>query len=280
MSGIKLNELFSRQIREVYRLVVLDEDSLQERASFRLSPLNVYIAISTMLIAVILLIFLFVVYTPLKEYIPGYADPQLRKQLRQLTSKLDSAETALNQNKRYLDNVFNVVSGKNLSTKDSLKNVNPKLYDAELLELSKGNDSILKKMLIDMTSADLPTSRNKSGMYTWPMLNSKISRTYNRTGAFSGVDIVSTSDSLVTSIQPGLVLYAGYLPGAGECLLIQSTDGSLLGYSNLGECLKKSGNFVKASEVIGYSKLRKIRFSLWINGSPVDPTPLFQASIQ
>jgi septal ring factor EnvC (AmiA/AmiB activator) len=112
------------------------------------------------------------------------------------------------------------------------------------------------------------------------MLNSKISRTYNRTGAFSGVDIVSTSDSLVTSIQPGLVLYAGYLPGAGECLLIQSTDGSLLGYSNLGECLKKSGNFVKASEVIGYSKLRKIRFSLWINGSPVDPTPLFQASIQ
>ncbi len=280
MSGIKLNELFSRQIREVYRLVVLDEDSLQERASFRLSPLNVYIAISTMLIAVILLIFLLVVYTPLKEYIPGYADPQLRKQLRQLTSKLDSAETALNQNKRYLDNVFNVVSGKNLSTKDSLKNVNPKLYDAELLELSKGNDSILKKMLIDMTSADLPTSRNKSGMYTWPMLNSKISRTYNRTGAFSGVDIVSTSDSLVTSIQPGLVLYAGYLPGAGECLLIQSTDGSLLGYSNLGECLKKSGNFVKASEVIGYSKLRKIRFSLWINGSPVDPTPLFQASIQ
>lgn len=277
MSGIKLNELFSRQIREVYRLVVLDEDSLQERASFRLSPLNVYIALSSILIAVILLIFLLVVYTPLKEYIPGYADPQLRRQLRNLSLRLDSSEMALNQNKIFLDNLLNVATGKNLSSKDSLKNINPKLYDAELLELSKGNDSILKKMLVDMMSTERPNSRNLSGVYNWPMMNSKIERTYQRTGTFFGIDIVSTTDSLVTAVQSGFVLYAGYLPGAGECILIQSPDGSLMGYSNLGECLKKSGNFAKSAEVIGYAKQSKIRFSLWINGSPVDPSSLFHA---
>lgn len=278
MSGIKLKELLSKQIKEVYRLVVLDEDSLQERASFRLSPLNVYIAISSTLIAVIVLIFLLVVYTPLKEYIPGYADPGLRKNLKHLTLRLDSAETALNQNKLYLENLLQVIEGKAGMKKDSLRNVNPTLYDADLLELSKGSDSILKRMLVEMSGNEQLTNRNLQGGYPWPLTKAKVINRFSPAKSNQGIGLASSTDSLVYSVHAGCVVYAGYLPGFGESLLIQAVDGHLFGYGNLGECLKKTGNFVKTAEVIGFSNNRKIQFALWVNGNPIDPTPLFQSN--
>ncbi len=276
MAGIKLKELLSRQIRAVYRLVVLDDDSLQEIASFRLSPLNLYIALSTTLVAVIVLIFSLVVYTPLKEYIPGYADPSLRRQLRQLSLNLDSAELALMQNSSYLDNILQVTSGKMNKPIDTLKNVNPNLYDAELLELSKGNDSLLKKMVVEMSSTESNSTRTIQGGFTWPMRKARIIQKFQQSPVFHGIGLKSESDSLVFAIQSGYVVYSGYLLGYGETLLIQSSDGSLLGYGHLGVCLKKTGSFVRSTEVIGYANQKRIQFSLWINGNPVDPTPLFQ----
>jgi hypothetical protein len=61
-----------RRLRDRYRLVVINDDTLEEETSFRLSRLNIYLLISTILVFMFAIVFALVVWTPLKEYLLGY----------------------------------------------------------------------------------------------------------------------------------------------------------------------------------------------------------------
>ena len=62
-----------------YRLVLLDESTFEERFSMALSRLNVFVVIGTTTVTLIIGTLLLVAYTPLREYIPGYASTSLRR---------------------------------------------------------------------------------------------------------------------------------------------------------------------------------------------------------
>jgi hypothetical protein len=61
-----------------YRLVILNEDTLEEKASFKLRPLNVFVSVGLTVILLIVGTILLVAFTPLREYIPGYADVNMK----------------------------------------------------------------------------------------------------------------------------------------------------------------------------------------------------------
>ena len=52
-----------------------------------------------------------IAFTPLREYIPGYASTELRQNALQLAIKSDSLTTALNKNEVYLKSVVKVLNG-------------------------------------------------------------------------------------------------------------------------------------------------------------------------
>lgn len=69
-----------------YRLVVLKEDNFEEQFAFKLTPLNVFVFTTISAIFLITLTTIFIAFTPLREYIPGYTSPSLQK--RPLSSKV------------------------------------------------------------------------------------------------------------------------------------------------------------------------------------------------
>ena len=71
--------LFER-LRYKYRLVVLNDDTFEEKLSFKLSRLNVFLSIGFSAILLIAGTTLLIALTPLREYIPGYSSTRLRKQ--------------------------------------------------------------------------------------------------------------------------------------------------------------------------------------------------------
>lgn len=73
-----------------YRLVILNEDTFEERLSFQLSKLNVIIltAISTLLL--ISGTALLIAFTPIREFIPGYSSSKLKNKATRLTITVDS----------------------------------------------------------------------------------------------------------------------------------------------------------------------------------------------
>ncbi len=52
-----------------------------------------------------------IVYTPLKEYIPGYADVNMRRNIMELKLKSDSIEKQMLNNDLYLKNIRSIISG-------------------------------------------------------------------------------------------------------------------------------------------------------------------------
>ena len=100
-----------RRLRNRYRLVVMNDDSYEEVVTFKLSRLSVYVLLSTIFVLLTGLTVALIVFTPLRNYIPGYGDVNMTKELRELKMKTDSLEESMRQKDRYLENLKTVLQG-------------------------------------------------------------------------------------------------------------------------------------------------------------------------
>ena len=75
-------EIIKEKLTFKYRFVVLNEDTFEERFSFKLNRLNAFIFGGIFSVLLISLTILFITLTPLKEYIQGYSSTEFRKKLQ------------------------------------------------------------------------------------------------------------------------------------------------------------------------------------------------------
>ncbi|MFN9883274.1 MAG: hypothetical protein ACK53R_07815, partial [Bacteroidota bacterium] len=81
-----------KRLTNKYRLVILNDESFEEISSFRLSRFNVYIFLSTLFILLVFLITSALIFTPIKEYLPGYTGGDYRDEIINLRMRADSME--------------------------------------------------------------------------------------------------------------------------------------------------------------------------------------------
>ena len=146
---------FFDKIKIKRRLIILDEETFEEKFSFKLNILNVFIVATLGAIFLISITSYIIAFTPLREYIPGYASTQLKKDALNLGLKSDSLEFALKKNDDYIKSVKKVLTG-DLEyakvNKDSImasEYVDPSEYNfsasPEEIELRKKVDAAAKK---------------------------------------------------------------------------------------------------------------------------------------
>lgn len=92
-------------------MVILNEETFEEIFSFKLNIINVFIAATVGAIFLISVTSYIIAFTPLREYIPGYASTQLKKDAIVLGLKSDSLEFALKKNDAYIQSVKKVLTG-------------------------------------------------------------------------------------------------------------------------------------------------------------------------
>src|ERR1035437_7737216 len=118
---------FWAKIRNRYRLLVMNDDTFEEKFSLKLTPLNIFVVTGLVSIIMIVLTVSLVAFTPLREYIPGYgSEVNTRKELINLTLKLDSLQHELSRRASGMENIKNIISGNansdSLSHKGKTKN--------------------------------------------------------------------------------------------------------------------------------------------------------------
>ena len=96
--------------RHKYRLAMLDDITLREVFHFRVSLLGAISIITTSIIALIVLLSVLIVYTPLRNILPGYS-ASLRQQLIQESARVDSLQTSLTVQRQYLDVIKQLTAG-------------------------------------------------------------------------------------------------------------------------------------------------------------------------
>ncbi len=139
-------QLLKKKLLTKSRLIILNEDSFEEIFSLRLTLMNVFVVGTLGAMAIVFVTTFIIAFTPLREFIPGYASNGLRKDATELALKSDSLSTALKKNQMYLQSIVKVLNG-NLEyekvNKDSilasapkdlpsLESVNPTAAEIEL----------------------------------------------------------------------------------------------------------------------------------------------------
>ncbi len=274
---------FLTQLKNQYRLVILNDNTFAEKFSLRLSPLGLIVLIGSITVLMVTMVISLVAFTPLREYIPGYGNVNDRKDIIALSNKTDSLENSLKAKEWYLTNLVNVFSGKVEGKKDKppkdttieYKNINikPSKEDTKLR-----NDIESNQLL--STSEDVSANKinGLSNYFFFSPVKGMISTSYNLSEEHFGTDIVAKENELIKATLDGTVVFAGFTTADGYVLQIQHGNNLMSVYKHNSSISKQVGDFVKAGEpiaVIGNtgenSKGMHLHFELWYNGFSINP---------
>jgi len=100
-----------KKLLDKYRLMILNENTFEERLSFKLTRLNVFVMGSMIALFFIVLTYLLIAFTPLREYIPGYSSTALKKKATMLSYRTDSLQQVIQLNDRYYESIKKVLTG-------------------------------------------------------------------------------------------------------------------------------------------------------------------------
>jgi len=282
MSQTKENKKkFSKKLLHKYRLVVLNEDTFEERLSFKLTRLNLFVAITSSAILLIALTTFIIAFTGLREYIPGYSSTELKRQATELTYKTDSLQTALMLNNQYYESIRKVLTG-DLDigdlNKDSL--LNTQQMDSEYIDLSPSRaDSLLREeVALEDKYNVLQTAGSNIEFALFPPVKGPITEEYNVKTRHYAIDIVVAKNAPVKSVADGRVIFAEWSAGTGYVIIIEHNYGLLSVYKHNSSLTKEQGDFVKSGEVIAAAGSAgelttgpHLHFELWNEGNPVNP---------
>jgi murein DD-endopeptidase MepM/ murein hydrolase activator NlpD len=277
---------FLERLRVKYKLVILNDETFEEKASLTLNRLNVFTLISVLAILLTAIVTSALIFTPLKEYIPGYADVSLRRDISEMAIYTDSLEEVLASNELYIKNIKDVISGR--AGKDDTLNVNskPTLIDSNVrIGAKPEEDSLLRLMVETQNDYDLSVSDDKnkrsgiSGYSFFTPVKGIITEKYNPKTQHYGIDIAASKNEAIKAVLEGTVVFAGWTSETGYVTAVQHNNNLLSIYKHNSVLLKKVGNFVRAGEPVAIvgetgelSSGPHLHFELWYNGNAVNPS--------
>lgn len=270
------------KLRHKYRLIIYNDDTFEEVWFLRLSRLNVFSIVGSALILLITAVIVLIAFTPLREFIPGYPDGNMHRNIINNVYKLDSLEKEIEMRDRYFASLNQIIRG---GVPESYENTQDTTlrYDDIVFDRSE-HDSILRQQIEQeeiYNLSVLANSSNKtdfSSIHFYPPVKGLVTNSFNPNINHFGTDIVAASNKVVVAVLDGVITMANWTLETGYVIQIQHENNIISTYKHNSELLKKVGNHVTAGEaiaIIGNSgELTSgphLHFELWHNGTPLDP---------
>ncbi|TXG37170.1 M23 family metallopeptidase [Seonamhaeicola maritimus] len=271
-----------RKLLDKYRLVILNELTFEERLSIKLTRLNVFVLGSISALLLIVLTYLLIAFTPLREYIPGYSSTRLKKRATELSFKTDSLQQVIAMNELYYGSIKKVLKG-DVSTVDFNKD---SIIEAVKLEAGEvdlapiAEDSLLREKVDKEDKYNLfESATSATNFVLFPPVSGTISEPYNLEEKHYAVDVVVAKDTPVKATADGIVIFSEWTVSTGYVIILEHSYGLISVYKHNAELSKSQGDLVKAGEVIAIagntgelSTGPHLHFELWNDGYPINPT--------
>ena len=248
--------------QEDLRLVIMNEDTFEEKYSFRLNIKNIYFALSAVLIVLFILIFSLISFTPIKHLIPGYANIENNSYVIKLNRYINQLEEKVNTQDQYNESLRKILIGEDSTG----------ISGSQKLQ-SKNNKNIAdKKATGKIESAAKIESLDISS----PLIG-KMNKKFDVKTSHYGVDIAGVVGTPVKSVLDGIVVFSDWSTETGNTVIVQHPNGLVSVYKHNSTLFKEVGDFVKKGEVL--AKLGNsgrltsgphLHFELWYRGIPLD----------
>ena len=272
---------FWQNIKFKYKLTIVNENTLEEVVGLHVSKLNglsVLLVVFTVLFAIAALI---VSFTPLRNYLPGYMNSEVRKQIVDNALLADSLSRLLERQNLYVMNLQDIIRGE--VRLDSVRSIDSLTVQRseELMERTENEERCRKefeeqeKYNLANVKAPMPVS---DIIFYRPALG-MLSKGFDPEGRHFGVDIAADAKESVLATLDGTVIFCGYMPGNGYVILLQHATNLVSAYKHCGSLLKSPGDKVTAGEVIALVGDRSegeeghphLHFELWHRGQVLNP---------
>jgi len=265
-----------------YRMVVLNDDTFEERFSLKLNRLNVFML--TLISAVLLIgaTTVLIAFTPIREYIPGYADITTKRNSIELTKETDSIQQVLRTNEEFYGRIKMLLNG-DITTEeyeriDSIAKVETDIETADLAPIKE--DSLLREEVAqeDRYSV-IAGAKAKTNFVFFPPIKGIISGDYDTEIKHYAVDVAAASGTPIKAAADGTVVFASWSAETGYTMLIEHAYGLITVYKHAGSLIKEQNDQVLAGEVIAsvgntgeLTTGPHLHFEIWSDGYPLDPT--------
>ncbi|MBR5193974.1 MAG: M23 family metallopeptidase [Bacteroidaceae bacterium] len=272
---------FWRNFKFKYKLTITNENTLEEVVGIHVSKLN---GVSVLLFAVTVIFLIaatIIAFTPLRNYLPGYMNSEVRELVVNNALRVDSLQQLLNRQNMYIMNIQDIFSGKvkvdTVASIDSLTIVRSE----ELMERTEAEEQF-RKQYEESERYNLTTMDNAPatlGLVFYRPTRGMISSAFDANGKHFGIDIAANPNESVLATLDGTVILSTYTAETGYVIQVQHAQNIVSVYKHCGSLLKKVGDTVKAGEAIALvgntgekTTGPHLHFELWSKGRALDPS--------
>ncbi|MBF0694121.1 MAG: M23 family metallopeptidase [Flavobacterium sp.] len=263
------------------RLVILNEESFEEIFSFRLTLMNVFVAATLGAIFLIGITTYIIAFTPLREFIPGYASTQLKRDAIELAIKSDSLATVVKANEQYLSSIKKVLTGDLEVAKlnrDSIVAADIKTIEPEEMQPT-AEELQLREMVAREDKYNLfERATGSPSMVLFPPVKGMVTDKFSAKNKHFATDIAVPKNTPIKSVLNGTVIFADWTPSTGNVIIVRHNNGFISVYKHSASLTKSAGDVVKSGEVIAIAGSTgsestgiHLHFEIWKDGHPVDP---------
>jgi len=278
-------QAFKEKLKNTYRLVVMNDESFEEVGSYKLSLLNLYVAISAAIVLVAFLVFALIFFTPIKRLVPGYGNADAGE-LREINRSLDEFEEKLKAQETYTSSFKRMITGDIETAEDVNKGEIEESNTLESVSRIEEDEILRKEVEEEVKEQQLEMSKSVNSvkkvpleqLYFMPPITGVISETFMPDKKHYGIDVLAPKNTPVKAVMDGYVISADWTLETGNTIAIQHSNSLISFYKHNSALLKEIGNFVKAGEALAIigntgtlSDGPHLHFELWHNGKPVDP---------
>jgi len=270
--------------RDKYRFSVINDHTLEEVWRIILTRYNAFLLITFLLLFIIWGTSTLISFTNLREFIPGYPDVTMRRNILMSAIRLDSLDRELKLRDKYFDNMNAIISGRQ-PVEISVQQDTTKNYKAIKFSTS-ANDSVLRARVENEEKYNLTlgpsASESVSGLASlnfFSPVKGIVSGKYDVRTKHFGTDIVTKPKALVSAVLDGTVIFTGWTMETGFVIEVQHQNNIVSVYKHNASLLKETGDLVRAGDVISivgdsgelYTTGPHLHFEIWYKGSSLDP---------
>ena len=263
-----------------YKLTIINENTLEEVVGIHVSKFNGLSVLIFVLLFFIVISALIVSFTPLRNYLPGYMNSDVRRQIVDNALRLDSMQEVIDCQNLYITNIQDIFRGTvRLDSVQSLDSITA-LRSEDLMEPTEREQDF--RRVYEETEKYNLTNIKEVPDADSPILYRPTSGTiavaFNPRDKHFGVDIMADPNQSVVAVMDGTVVMSDYTAGTGYVIGIQHNRNLVSVYKQCGTLLKQVGDKVKAGEVIalvgntdGHTAGPHLHFELWRKGEALNP---------
>ena len=271
---------FWHNIKFKYKLTIINENTLEEVVGIHVSKLNGLSVLLSACTVIFLIAAAIIAFTPLRNYLPGYMNSEVRSQIVANALRADSLQAALERQSRYVMNIQDILSGQvkadTVQSIDSLTN----LRAEKLMERSKKEEEFRKqyeeKERYNLTA--VTDVRDAAGLIFYRPLRGVMSAGFNPEKRHFGIDLTASPNESILATLDGTVIMAAYTAEWGYVIQIQHPQNFISVYKHCGSLMKREGEQVKGGDgiaLVGKStedgNQPHLHFELWHKGNPTNP---------